>query len=70
MSTAAAGDASRPPRTAAWSRNGGLEKGERLGMANQLGKMYVCTKCGAQVIVTKAGAGEIKCCGSAMEQKK
>jgi desulfoferrodoxin-like iron-binding protein len=39
-------------------------------MPNQLGKLYICTKCGAQVIVTKAGAGAIKCCGAEMEQKK
>jgi desulfoferrodoxin-like iron-binding protein len=39
-------------------------------MANQLGKMYICAKCNSQVIVTKAGAGSLKCCGEAMEQKK
>jgi DNA-directed RNA polymerase subunit RPC12/RpoP len=39
-------------------------------MANQLGKVYVCGKCGSQVIVTKGGNGSIKCCGATMEQKK
>ncbi|MHC4109408.1 MAG: hypothetical protein ACYSTY_15140 [Planctomycetota bacterium] len=39
-------------------------------MPNQLGKLYTCTKCGVQVIVTKAGAGALKCCGTEMEQKK
>ncbi len=39
-------------------------------MANQLSKIYVCKKCGSQVIVTKAGAGVLKCCGEPMEQKK
>jgi desulfoferrodoxin-like iron-binding protein len=39
-------------------------------MANQLGKMYICSKCGSQVIVTKAGKGTLKCCGTEMEQKK
>ena len=39
-------------------------------MANQLGKIYLCSQCGSQFIVTKAGSGEIKCCGKAMEQKK
>jgi desulfoferrodoxin-like iron-binding protein len=39
-------------------------------MPNQLGKLYICVKCGAQVIVTKAGAGAITCCGASMEQKK
>jgi desulfoferrodoxin-like iron-binding protein len=38
-------------------------------MANQLGKMYECGKCGARVIVTKAGGGTIKCCGAPMQQK-
>ncbi len=39
-------------------------------MSNQLGKMYICQKCGSQVIVTKAGQGALKCCGEPMEQKK
>jgi len=39
-------------------------------MANQLGKMYLCSKCGSQVIVTKGGTGTLKCCGQGMEQKK
>ena len=39
-------------------------------MANQLGKMYVCSKCSSQVIVTKGGPGELKCCGQPMELKK
>ena len=36
-------------------------------MANQIGKIYVCAQCGAQVIVTKGGAGAIKCCASLRE---
>jgi len=44
---------------------------ERNGeMANQLGKVYICAKCGSQVIVTKGGTGVLKCCGAPMEQKK
>ncbi|HEY78670.1 MAG TPA: desulfoferrodoxin [Dehalococcoidia bacterium] len=39
-------------------------------MANQIGKRYVCTKCGAEVIVTRAGDGTVNCCGKPMEQKK
>jgi desulfoferrodoxin-like iron-binding protein len=39
-------------------------------MANQLGKVYICGKCGSQVIVTKAGTGALKCCNTPMEQKK
>jgi len=39
-------------------------------MANQIGKRYVCKKCGAEFIVTKAGAGTLTCCGEPMELKK
>ncbi len=39
-------------------------------MANQIGKRYLCTKCGSEFIVTKAGNGTITCCGQLMEQKK
>jgi desulfoferrodoxin-like iron-binding protein len=39
-------------------------------MANQLGKVYICSKCSSQVIVTKGGTGMLKCCGAPMEQKK
>ncbi len=39
-------------------------------MANQIGKRYHCTKCGAELIVTKGGNGAVKCCGQPMEQKK
>mgnify|MGYP001168300953 FL=1 len=39
-------------------------------MPTQLGKIYVCTQCGSQFIVTKAGAGDLQCCGKPMEQKK
>jgi desulfoferrodoxin-like iron-binding protein len=39
-------------------------------MATQLGKIYVCSKCGSQFIVTKAGTGDLTCCGQAMELKK
>lgn len=36
-------------------------------MANQLGKRLNCEKCGAQVLVTKGGAGEVNCCGQPMK---
>ena len=39
-------------------------------MPNQLGKLYICPKCAAQVIVTKAGQGTLECCGAPMELKK
>ena len=39
-------------------------------MANQLGKIYVCGACGAQVTVTKGGGGTRKGCGQSMEQQK
>src|SRR5262245_19872467 len=56
-------DERQRPRTTDYSR-------EDIAMANQLGKMYVCAKCGSQVIVTKGGNGILKCCGQEMEQKK
>ena len=37
-------------------------------MANQVGKRYICQKCGSEFIVTNAG--EITCCGQPMELKK
>jgi len=39
-------------------------------MPTQLGKIYLCGQCGSQFIVTKAGTGELTCCGKPMEQKK
>ncbi|MGV8057332.1 MAG: desulfoferrodoxin [Smithellaceae bacterium] len=39
-------------------------------MANQTGKRYVCTKCGAELIITKGGDGTMACCGQPMEIKK
>jgi Desulfoferrodoxin, N-terminal domain len=39
-------------------------------MANQVGKKYVCNKCGVEFIVTRAGKGELHCCGEKMEIKK
>lgn len=30
-------------------------------MANQMGKRYSCATCGAEVVVTKAGDGGLKC---------
>ena len=39
-------------------------------MPNQMGKRYVCAKCGVEVIITKAGAGTVLCCGQDMQQKK
>jgi len=39
-------------------------------MANQVGKRYRCTKCGAEMIITKGGTGTITCCDQPMEQKQ
>jgi len=36
-------------------------------MATQLGKRYTCTECNSEVLITKAGEGELECCGKAME---
>jgi desulfoferrodoxin-like iron-binding protein len=38
-------------------------------LANQVGKRYGCSKCGSEMIVTKAGDGSLSCCGQPMEQK-
>lgn len=38
-------------------------------MANQMGKRYVCAKCGTELIVTRAGEGAVKCCGQPMQLK-
>lgn len=39
-------------------------------LANQVGKRYQCTKCNTEMIVTKAGNGELGCCGQPMQQKQ
>jgi desulfoferrodoxin-like iron-binding protein len=39
-------------------------------MPNQMGKRYMCAKCGAEVIVTKPGGGALVCCSQEMAQKK
>jgi desulfoferrodoxin-like iron-binding protein len=39
-------------------------------MANQIGKKYVCKKCGGELIVTRGGNGTLTCCGQPMELKK
>ena len=36
-------------------------------MANQLGKRYICSKCGSNVLCTKAGTGIVHCCDLEME---
>lgn len=39
-------------------------------MANEVGKRYVCKKCGAEFIVTRGGKGTLCCCSQPMELKK
>jgi desulfoferrodoxin-like iron-binding protein len=39
-------------------------------MANQIGKRYICKKCGAELMVTRGGTGTLMCCGQPMEQKE
>jgi hypothetical protein len=41
-----------------------------MNVANQVGKRYMCTKCNSEMIVTKAGDGELGCCGQPMQQKQ
>ena len=38
-------------------------------MATQMGKKYVCATCGAEFMVTKAGSGDLSCCGAAVKAK-
>jgi hypothetical protein len=35
-------------------------------VANQLGKRYRCSKCGSEVLCTKASTGDIVCCEQVM----
>ena len=37
---------------------------------NQVGKRFKCESCASEVLVTKAGDGELQCCGAAMEMVK
>jgi desulfoferrodoxin-like iron-binding protein len=39
-------------------------------VANSLGKRYSCAKCGTEILCTKAGAGEVVCCGEPMKTKE
>lgn len=34
----------------------------------KMGEEYKCNVCGNEVIVTKAGGGELVCCGKPMEK--
>ncbi len=43
---------------------------ETRNMANQLGKRYRCAKCGTEVLCTKAGTGDIICCGEPMKTQE
>ena len=62
---------SLPNRALRWpsaptKRKSNLRENE---VANQVGKRYMCTKCNSEMIVTKAGAGDLGCCGQPMQQK-
>jgi desulfoferrodoxin-like iron-binding protein len=53
------------------SSRGGYGRGRKeLCMPNQMGKRYMCGKCGVEVIITKAGGGTVVCCGQDMVMKK
>jgi len=39
-------------------------------MATQLGKRYRCEKCGTEALTTKAGAGDLTCCGQPMKMQE
>lgn len=38
----------------------------RDGVANQLGKRFVCDVCATETLCTKAGDGTVQCCGQDM----
>jgi hypothetical protein len=61
-----AGDAPAGDQAGGWKEIG---KGEAV-MATQVGKRYICKKCGAEYIGTRPGNGEVKCCGEPVELKK
>jgi hypothetical protein len=39
-------------------------------MANQLGKRYMCEKCGTEVLCNKPGSGALECCEAEMKIKE
>jgi DNA-directed RNA polymerase subunit RPC12/RpoP len=47
----------------------GIQCNWRVPVANEVGKRYVCAKCGSEFMVTKAGQGAITCCGEQMKKK-
>jgi desulfoferrodoxin-like iron-binding protein len=38
-------------------------------MPTEKGEVYVCVKCGAEVLVTAEGFGYLVCCDEAMKKK-
>ncbi len=38
-------------------------------MANEAGKRLKCEQCGSEIVVTKAGDGEVRCCSTPMKPK-
>jgi hypothetical protein len=59
---------------AAGSATAGRDHAEYHGriktMANQLGKRYLCDKCGTEVLCNKPGTGAIECCDAEMKIKE
>ena len=39
-------------------------------MATQLGKRYLCDKCGVEVLCNKPGTGALQCCDAEMKLKE
>jgi hypothetical protein len=39
-------------------------------MPNLLGRRFRCENCNTEVLITKAGDGEVECCGKAMEAQQ
>ena len=38
-------------------------------MANETGKRYFCSTCGAEFVITRGGDGEVICCNNPMTKK-
>jgi hypothetical protein len=63
-------DGSLAAGSAAASRGHEKYHGSYRTMANQLGKRYMCEKCGTEVLCNKPGTGAIECCDAEMKIKE
>jgi desulfoferrodoxin-like iron-binding protein len=52
------------------AKDNAIIKEELINMANAIGKRYICEKCGFECVVTRAGEGNLTCCGEPMKIKR